>query len=47
MIFERVILEAAKEEEKEKRSGFAEADSIMGKGEERTNEGSLQCLTKP
>ena len=32
VIFERVIVEAAKEEEKEKRSGFTEADSIMKEG---------------
>jgi len=32
VIFERVIVEAAKEEEKEKLSGFTEADSIMGEG---------------
>ena len=37
VIFERVIVEAAKEEEKEKWSGFAEVDSIIGEGW-KTNE---------
>ena len=48
MILERVMMEAAKEEEKEKNGqGSQRLTRSWEKGEKRTNIGSLQRLTKP